>query len=436
MKILIISTFFPPLNSIASLRPYSWAKEWTRLGHEVTVLTMEPLQEASVALDLSLEGWRTWAVPLPGALRAMKKSYQEELFSVRKRATPLSWMKGGVLALFKSLRRRFGIFSGCRMPDFTDLWIEPALERVGKKEAWDWIVSTSGPYAVHGVAHALKCRGQARHWIADYRDLWSLNHIYSGVFPFNRVEKFLEKKWIKKADCITTVSRPLAEKLETFHPGQKIAVIENGFDVEDLRNLPLENAFEGDGKYRIVYTGSIYPGKTNPTLLFQAMRQMAQNVDDRPLLDRLEVVFVGVDSPHLQAQVQFHGVEPWVKLRGFVSRQTALRMQRDAHALLFLVWQDEHADGILTGKLFEYLFSGTPILALGTLFREMSQQLIIDSEAGRVFHEVSVLKEFLLTELKVPMKQKSGAKSEFLAAYTRQKLARDVLKLCKEEAFT
>ena len=41
MKILIVSTYFPPANSIASLRPYSWAKWWSRAGHDITVLTTE-----------------------------------------------------------------------------------------------------------------------------------------------------------------------------------------------------------------------------------------------------------------------------------------------------------------------------------------------------------------------------------------------------------
>lgn len=39
MRILIVSTFFPPENSIASFRPYSWAKWWSRAGHEVTVVS-------------------------------------------------------------------------------------------------------------------------------------------------------------------------------------------------------------------------------------------------------------------------------------------------------------------------------------------------------------------------------------------------------------
>jgi hypothetical protein len=39
MKLLIITYFFPPLNSIASLRLYSFAKYLTEFGLDVTVFT-------------------------------------------------------------------------------------------------------------------------------------------------------------------------------------------------------------------------------------------------------------------------------------------------------------------------------------------------------------------------------------------------------------
>ena len=65
MRILIISTFFPPLNSIASLRPYSWAKYWVLEGHEVTVLTLAKEEDPKVALNYPNPGFRLIEVPLP-----------------------------------------------------------------------------------------------------------------------------------------------------------------------------------------------------------------------------------------------------------------------------------------------------------------------------------------------------------------------------------
>ena len=64
MKILIIAKYFPPQNSIASLRPYSWAKWWSNLGHEVTVVSTKKIPwENDLKLDCS--GFDLIEIPVP-----------------------------------------------------------------------------------------------------------------------------------------------------------------------------------------------------------------------------------------------------------------------------------------------------------------------------------------------------------------------------------
>ncbi|MFM8917928.1 MAG: hypothetical protein ACKOGP_09325, partial [Bacteroidota bacterium] len=58
MRILIISTFFPPQNSIASHRPYSWAKYWSKAGHEVVVLTTPKKKNSNQTIDTSQGGFQ------------------------------------------------------------------------------------------------------------------------------------------------------------------------------------------------------------------------------------------------------------------------------------------------------------------------------------------------------------------------------------------
>ena len=59
MKILIITHYFPPLNSIASLRPYSWAKYWTKVGHDVTVLTTKKFPSDNLTMEMPYNGFQT-----------------------------------------------------------------------------------------------------------------------------------------------------------------------------------------------------------------------------------------------------------------------------------------------------------------------------------------------------------------------------------------
>lgn len=115
--------------------------------------------------------------------------------------------------LVQWMRARYGILSTCRMPDHTDRWVMPAFNYVSD-ENWDLVVSTGGPYAVHNVAYRLKEKRMTSHWIADWRDLWVDNHIYPGLWPLTIVENICERRWMDRADFITTVSDPLAAVLK------------------------------------------------------------------------------------------------------------------------------------------------------------------------------------------------------------------------------
>ena len=75
LKILIISTFFPPSNSIAALRPYSLAKYWKKEGHEIAILTTKKNIPASLALSFDLSPFHLIEVPLPSFTSSAKKKY-------------------------------------------------------------------------------------------------------------------------------------------------------------------------------------------------------------------------------------------------------------------------------------------------------------------------------------------------------------------------
>ncbi len=399
MRILIVSTFFPPLNSIASLRPHSWAKFWSKAGHDVTVLTMEKSVSAANDLLLSCEGFKLIEAPAPALLKKLKKGGEGK------------GVAGGWKSrLIEYLRFKKGIFNACRMPDFTDLWISPALKAVEAEAPYDLVISTAGPYSTHIVADAIKRRGQAKKWVADYRDTWSNNYIYPGIAPFRWIESWWERRLLKRADLITTVSEPFTRQF-TGLTKTPVVAIENGFDPSDLKDISAEPIFPCDDKIRIVHTGSIYLGKRDPTPLFRVLRDLKD--------DRIEVLFVGERQANLAALIEEYGVGAWVKEVGRVSRGDALRMQRDAEALLFLPWNDASVDGVLTGKLFEYLFSGTPILAVGATQLEASQQLIMEAEGGWVCLTDDSIKESLQ---KIPEKNVI-AKQSVLDRYNRKVLA-------------
>lgn len=432
MRILIVTTFFPPLNSIASLRPYSWAKYWGRAGHDVTVLTTAKEPTSTMDLILPMESFKVREAPLPKIFSMCKKNYlqcnKSQPGNPHNLNTSIQYCKQKIFSLFDTIRNTKGILNSCRMPDITDFWVRPALNEIQNDPPWDLVISTAGPYTTHIVASAIKKRGQAKQWIADYRDKWSDSIIYPGIFPFNLIEKALEKRLITHVNAITTISKPFAETYATKFPNTKVIAIENGFDPCDLEHIDPNPIFPSDEKFRIVYTGSFYPGKQNPSSLFKAI--IAMNLDPKlqNLLDKLEILFVGPTNKHLQILIKDFGITQWVKLQEPVNRQDALRMQRDAHLLLFLPWDDQTVDGVFTGKLFEYLFSKTPILSIGSKEIETSQRLILEAKAGTPHNHAEEITTFLTKHLRFPSKKKNSIDPNILNRYNRQFLAMKLLK--------
>lgn len=427
VRILIVCHFFPPINAIASLRPYSWAKYWSRMGHEVVVLTTVKPPSAH-PLKFPREGFSVVEVPsLYNSVRALVKKgraggiFQELGAEERK--------EGLVSRLLGYFQNKYGIFWNIRMPDHLDFWIWPAARAARRLGRFDLVVSTFGPYASHLVAYLVK-RSQGCKWIADYRDLWTDSYVYPGLWPFKAVERMLERKLLASADAITSVARLEAEVLRKAY-GRYVHIVENGFDIEDLKGLSTEPFFPQDGKIRIVYTGSFYAGKRDPSPLFLAIRKLEGKHPG--LEDKLEVVVAGVNLHNLEEFIESHGVKKYVRLQGFVSRPDALRMQRDADALLLLEWEDPVAS-MLTGKVFEYLFSGRPVLLVGAGPESPAGKLITEVERGFCLGNDVERIASVLNDLLNGRPIMVAPPDERLAAYTREALAGKMLALVSEKS--
>jgi hypothetical protein len=401
------------------------------MGHEVAVLTV-PKDRLPVTAGRPIpEGVKIVEIGLPEVfyrLRALhKKRFQAPATGTRKPSDGPSLITRLALRL-DDYRLRKGIFSTVRMPDATDLWIRPALRWGRNAGTWDLVISSSGPYATHLIGASLKKSGSARFWVADYRDLWTDSHNCTGVFPITLIEKRLERWAMKQADLLTTVSTPLANTLATKYRPERVEVIENGFDSIDFKELPPESIFPADGRIRIVYTGTVYKGRQDPRQLFAAIARLAGTDSNASLLDRLEVIFCGTSTPDVMDAIEKYGVARWVRHVGLLPRSDALRMQRDAHALLFLEWDQGEIDGILTGKLYEYLYSGTPIWGIGVTEKTATGRLIQEAKAGMLFgNDGGKLAAELLRLLASGKKEIVRPPTDVLAPFERGSLAKRLL---------
>ncbi len=350
---------------MASHRPHSWAKFLIEKGHSVSVLTTDKKDiQHNEKLDLSLEG-----------MSIIEVSEFQLLLTARKHQHKQQQSSDGLL---NKIRQKTGIFSACRMPDITDSWAFMAYNRISKEKKWDLVISSLGPYTVHGIAMKMKKKGLTKHWIADYRDLWSEHDKHNGLFPFTLIERVLEKKWLKHADLLTTVSDGLKVKLQKLNSRVPIHVVMNGFNPELMDSAP-EIKIQRD-KFTIVYTGTIYPHKQDPTSLFKAINQILQNNIHQK--NTLELLFYGNRTSFIERLIKKHQLEGVIKQMGQVNQIESFSIQKSADALLLLEDPQLLQDEILTGKLFEYLYSGKPIIGIGIDNTSAPGKIIEETASG------------------------------------------------------
>jgi len=423
MKILIVSSYFPPRNSIASLRPYSWAKWWSRAGHDVTVLTTEKSKQP-MDLVLDMSEFRVISTPL---LLPFRKASGEFKTAVVANARQHLTLKIRLLSFLKSSYKKMfldkGCFFACRYPDWHDLWAKKAISVVAH-EKWDVVISSGWPYSTHRVGMFLKRHNKAAKWIVDWRDLWTRNHLFPGLTIFHGVEKRLENAFHDNADLITTVSDPLAETLRNMTK-TPVKTIYNGYDPDDFAFL-FQQERKINSRLEIVYTGTTYRRFQDPSPLFEALGSLLQ--DKKIKAADVRVTFAGSGMTYVSDLAERYGVSDLYAFLGFLPREQALALQYHADVALFLEYENPDVKGVLTGKLFEYLYIAREIWAVGCSNKTESGSLIEKANCGIAFgKDVDRIMTAILDKLHGPRQHVFKKNNEVLEQFERRRQADKLL---------
>jgi glycosyltransferase involved in cell wall biosynthesis len=276
-------------------------------------------------------------------------------------------------------------------PDEQRGWIRfavNALSNLNAKEKPDIILSTSPPASGHVIASRAR-QILNRPWVADLRDLWTQNSwgVPRLLYPFHNR---LEKKTLKMANALVTVSSPWAQSLQKKYPAMPVYTITNGFDPEDFPSQPraLTEYFS------LTHTGRLYEGKRDPTILFEVLHDLVtEGVLSK---DDIRVRFYGPPESWLAALVERYGLEEIVELGGMLSREESLRRQAESQLLVLLGWSDPRETGQHTGKLFEYFGSARPILAVGGAVGVLTETLN-ETKTGVHISDKDPLQQYLIS---------------------------------------
>lgn len=351
MKITIITFAWPPRNSIGAHRPYSWAKYWSQEGISIRVITAKKYSYDE-PLDLDLP-------PLAGVeiieIDYAKITLFNSLIKILLKRFP---------KLLHKLYKNVGWINNPR-----DKWLDAAKKYVPiLSKDTDIIVSTYDPKATHQIAALFKEANPKIFWCADYRDLWSLNH--SANLSENQIMNEVVHETLtvsKYADMVSSVSNQLALKQGNYVK-KPFTTIYNGFD-SSLENLisninSYKNTRKIGSSLKIVYTGKIYNNQRNPTSLLEELWDLERNQLIPNGSITLHIYGDRLDGMrNLSSDCRYKNI---LKIHGYVSQKVAMEVQKKADILLLLESPDPEANGVLTGKLYEYMSSGVPIISLGS----------------------------------------------------------------------
>ena len=250
---------------------------------------------------------------------------------------------------------------------------EKACELI-KEHGITTVFSSFRPWSDHLVAAKLKKRFPDVHWIADFRDL-PVDRVRNDIW-WPALQTWWGKKVISAAGEIWVVSEGQQQQLSDWHP--RIKVVRNA-----LRMLPKEEIAPVTERFSIVYTGSLYPDLQSMKPLVEAIQYLLAKGSLR--VENLSLVYRGKDQFAFLAQTK--SLPPEIlDVQPPIAPAAAHDLQHNGQLLLLLNWSAPGYYGVLTAKLWDYLASGRPILALvnGPADPEL-KDIIGGANAGAVF---------------------------------------------------
>ena len=292
-------------------------------------------------------------------------------------------IRAGELPVAPLRRKLFGTLQRMRVPqlgsyiawpDETVGWLPfatAAAHRVARRWRPDIVLSSSYPYTSHLVALAVS-RSMGVPWVADFRDPWTENP-QSDLLPrpLPQLNAWTERALVSRADRLIVVDERLA--LVGLGPDDpRRVIIRNGVDEADFELAGADEVSPPTDRFRLTYVGSLY-GTRDAEPVFEAIRRLVSaGVIDA---QRFEVSLVG--NVWLGDEtVELGPVH--VNRTGYVDHSRAVREMRSATALLFYAPASTWAP---SGKIFEYLLSGRPILSIARR-DNLAFELVDELDAG------------------------------------------------------
>lgn len=395
LRILFVAGYFPPRAPMGAIRSGKLADYWRTLGHDVRVLAIDLPENQTAERTAPF----IYYVPFrePGMAITRAKSAIDRLFAGRSsRSSTQSSQPSRADSEDVGSIKRLGLIDlyrqALQFPDRFRNWVKPAAQTaLSWKGTWqpDVIYTSGPPHTVHVAALKLS-RRLGVPWIAELRDLWADDPYYDRHFLIKPLLDWTAHRVISAASACVVVTNWSKSRLEaTIH--RPIVVSYNGYDAAEFEGLDRVEPLDPQ-HLTIIHAGIIYAGRRDPTPLFKAIAALG----DRS--NAIRCLFYHDARRSVSALAARYGISHCVEIRDAIPRPQILRVEREADILLECRWVDPAGDGVIPGKLFEYIGARRPILSLGSLTGEAAH-IIRDNGLGLVSNDPEEIRAALLAWL-------------------------------------
>lgn len=374
-RLLFLSWNFPPLRSAGCVRTWNIVKYLKRRGWDITVVTPHPSVFRHLDIPEDIDAYlkhegigriltdHQWRCLIPEHLNCWNEN--------------LGWLAGGVC---RTLARRLGV-------DKDAGWIK-AVERdcsVLTADDVDIILASGPPFGAFSLAKRFAER-LGRPYVLDYRDPWTGNPHHGRLPPSAAVRR--EADALGGCAAVTIVSPSWGLALDQrFGVGAKLHILTNGYDSGEMADIKPYDF----GHWAFVYAGIFYPPKRVITPFLAALKLLKESLTDSA--DKWYFHYYGVDEAHIRGQADRFGLVDRIVYHGRVPRQEVLSAVKGANLSVVItsVTEQETLEdkGIVTGKIFEAIGLGTPVLLIAP----------IGSDARSITEPAGLVKSFTGIEI-------------------------------------
>lgn len=424
-KVLLIAYYWPPAGGPGVQRWFHFVRHLPLFG--ITPVVYVPKNPQYPIVDESL------TEDLPKEVVIIKRSISEPYkwisWLFKKKTQQLS--QGLIQENKPSLIERFMRFvrGNFFIPDARVSWVAPSvafLSQYINEHGIETIISTGPPHSMHLIANELVKIHTRLKWIADFRDPWTTIGYHNDLYMTHWAQKKhlkLERTVLQSAHTILTTSYT-TKALFSKKTATPIEVITNGFEPFENSSLPSPE----ENKFSLVHIGSLL-SKRNPKILWEAIGELV--TENQLFAAQLSIDFVGLVSDEVKTTITAHGLASYCNFHGYISHEEARKHQYTAHLLLLIEIDSEAHKGIIPGKIFEYLQSLRPILAIGPEDWDVARLLPENNlNALGTYHDKAMVKSFIETRFNAG----TGISAEIdptLSKYERKNLTEALSKIIK-----